>query len=327
MQTLNATDSDSIVRSLSKNGSNNSNPITTVHFMNWNPNINGLCSSLTAGDFVCTGAPGGSYIPPPISITRQNATALERGGDDGGIPVAPYSNSTNTTAPPPSISSGSGSPAPSPTQPGIAATCTKYGQAQKGDYCFTFAQDHSITLPQLYALNAALGSTGQNCNTAFWSGYYYCVDAMNGGGGGDNSTALAMSTVVSTNMDSSPTGPTPLSTIMSTVVSSVMSTVVASVACTSTSVPVITADNTPSSTPSPTQSDIASPSPTQSGIASPCAKYAQAHAGDTCASFAAANGITVADLYGRNGGALGDNGQGCATGFWGGYYYCVGGTD
>lgn len=268
--------------------------------MNWNPNINGLCDSLNQGDYVCISAPGGSYVPPPVSNTDSNASALQRGGGDGsdigasGNSTAPFSNSTvptNATVSPSSGSSGSGPVAPSPTQKGISTSCTKYGQAKKGDYCTTFAQEHNITPTQLYALNSALGDAGKNCGTAFWSGYYYCVsssDASAAGGSNPTYTNTALSAT-----DAAPT-------------------------------PTITTSD-PTSTPT-SGGNPATPSPTQSGIASPCAKYAQAHAGDTCSSFAAANDITPADLYTRNS-ALGNNGGNCDTKFWGGYYYCVGGTD
>ncbi|KAF6219690.1 hypothetical protein HO133_004159 [Letharia lupina] len=291
--------SDSIASSLSTAGLNTS-PVSTVQFRNWNPNINGLCDNLNTGDYVCTSAPGGSYVPPPVSNTNSNASALQRGGGDGSDtgapsnPTAPFSNSTlptNTVVSPSSGSSGSGSAAPSPTQKGISASCAKYSQAKKGDYCSTFAQEHNIASAQFYALNSALGDAGKSCDAAFWSGYYYCVgssDASAAGGNNPTSVTTALSAI-----DAAP----------------------------------VTTTTTSDSAPTPaTGGDPATPSPTQSGIASPCAKYAQAHAGDTCSSFATANQITPADLYSRNG-ALGENGENCETKFWAGYFYCVGGTD
>ena len=287
---MTAIPSDSIVSSLSTGGSHTSS-ITTVQFRKWNPNINGLCDNLNAGDYVCTSAPGGSYVPPAVSNTNANAATLQRGGGDGSNLGAPTNSTvpTNTTVPPSSSSSGSGSPAPSPTQQGISSSCTKYDQAKKGDYCTTFAQKNGISPIQLYALNGALGSAGQNCATDFWSGYYYCVAGR--------STASAAGGTVST--------PAPVDVSKST------------------AMPPTLDAAAPTSTASSTTSG---PVPTQSGIASPCARYAEAHTGDTCASFAKANGITPADLYGRNS-VLGRNGEKCETEFWVGYDYCVGGTD
>ena len=277
--------------------------------MNWNPNINGLCDNLNAGDYICISAPGGSYIPPPIQNTNSNASALERGGGDGSNTVgssnstAPFSNSTaptNTSSPSSGTPAGGKPAAPSPTQKGISASCTKYNQAKKGDYCSTFAQENNITPNQLYALNNVLGDMGKNCDTAFWSGYYYCVSSTASSAAGDNES----------------TGITTAQPVIET-----------ALAVASTTITTTTTTTTCDPTPTPVSgSNPASPSPTQSGIASPCARYAQAHTGDTCASFATANQIAPADLYSRNS-ALGKNGENCETQFWGGYYYCVGGTD
>ncbi|KAK8137866.1 lysM domain-containing protein [Apiospora sp. TS-2023a] len=65
--------------------------------------------------------------------------------------------------------------APGPTQSGIAPNCNKYAQAQKGDVCDTFAARNSISNAQLYAWNAALGSSGQNCGSSLWADEWYCV--------------------------------------------------------------------------------------------------------------------------------------------------------
>ena len=314
-----------------------SNSITTLQFLDWNPNINGLCDNLQKGDYVCIGAPGGSYIPTSISNTSINANTQQPGGGDGnGVDGSsnstPFpSNSTvtsNTTSSSPSDSSGSGSAAPSPTQEGISISCAKYSKASPGDFCSKFALKNDITPAELYALNGALGNVGQNCNTAFWSGYYYCVacsETPSVVGGNSAATVVAMSTVMSTvisTIDATPPSTTilePVSTIMSTVMSTIISTIDAA----PTSTTALDQISTPSAADA---AAAASPSPTQPGIASLCAKFAQAHTGDTCSSFAAANGITPADLYSRNT-ALGDNGGDCETNFWGVYYYCVGGTD
>ena len=287
-------------------------PIITIQVLNWNPNINGLCDNLNGGNYICISAPGGSYIPPSIPNSNTNTSALEhRGGDESSTvgsnnSTAPFSNSTvptNTTSSPfpGTPGGGSGPAAPSPTQKGISASCTKYDQAKKGDYCLTLAQENNITPYQLYALNNALGDAGRDCNTAFWTGYYYCVSSTDTSvAGGDEST-----------------GVTTAQPVIETALAVARTTIITTTATTTTCDPTSTQVS---------NSNPASLSPTQSGIASPCARYAQAHKGGTCASFASANQITPADLYCRNG-ALGTNGENFETKFWGGYYYCVGGTD
>lgn len=78
----------------------------------------------------------------------------------------------------------------------------------------------------------------------------------------------------------------------------------------------------PTTTSPPPPPGQPAPSPTQAGIVSTCDKYAQAHSGDTCASFAATQGIGTAQLYTWNT-QLGAQGQNCTNEFWAGYYYCV----
>lgn len=62
-----------------------------------------------------------------------------------------------------------------PTQPGIAPACDAYAEANKGDYCEGFAQNHSITTDQLYAWNTILGPNGANCSNEFLAGNDYCI--------------------------------------------------------------------------------------------------------------------------------------------------------
>lgn len=82
-------------------------------------------------------------------------------------------------APTPSSTSSSPTspetPAPSPTQPGIASKCNNYAEAQSGEYCFLFAQEHGVSTTDLYTWNTVLGTNGANCNTKFLLGYYYCI--------------------------------------------------------------------------------------------------------------------------------------------------------
>jgi len=66
------------------------------------------------------------------------------------------------------------------------------------------------------------------------------------------------------------------------------------------------------------------PSPVQTGNAhANCNAYAQAQSGDWCAAFADREEITLAELYEWNS-VLEEDGAGCATSFWAGYWYCVG---
>ncbi|KAK0647930.1 LysM domain-containing protein [Lasiodiplodia hormozganensis] len=92
-----------------------------------------------------------------------------------------------------------------------------------------------------------------------------------------------------------------------------------------TDAPVSTpAATTTTSAASTTTTAAVVPSPTQeNSIVSNCNKYAQAAEGDYCSLFAEENGITAAELYAWNA-VLGEDGSGCDTQFWLGYWYCIG---
>jgi LysM repeat protein len=65
--------------------------------------------------------------------------------------------------------------APGPTQSGIVSNCDNFAQAADGDTCDVFASRNMISNAQLYAWNAVLGSSGQNCQTMLWAKEWYCV--------------------------------------------------------------------------------------------------------------------------------------------------------
>ncbi|RAK77743.1 uncharacterized protein BO72DRAFT_427845 [Aspergillus fijiensis CBS 313.89] len=88
----------------------------------------------------------------------------------------------------------------------------------------------------------------------------------------------------------------------------------------------------PSTAPAPTQTGIVSssvstsatsvvaPAPTQAGIPSNCDQYYVVQSGDTCATVAAAYGITEAEFFAWNPAVSSD----CESGFWTEEAYCVG---
>lgn len=238
--------------------------VTKQMVLSWNPNILGPCDNLTAAQYVCAGAPGGSYAPPALAPPDVGAGGQERGGPGGSDPTAV------TGTPTVIVTSGADSnptAAPLPTQAGsIADGCDQYDQAEKGDTCASFAARNGVAPASLYAWNAVLGPAGTDCATQFWAGYYYCIGTVAGGGSSTTTTATTTTT-----------------------------------------------------TP------VAAPGPTQSGIPASCKSFAEAASGDTCSGFASANGITTAQLYAWNP-VLGANGENCATSFWANEWYCVGVT-
>ncbi|TEY30753.1 hypothetical protein BOTCAL_0847g00020 [Botryotinia calthae] len=143
--------------------------VTTVQLLNWNPNIQGLCDSLTAGQMVCVAAPGvnGTYTlaPPPLG-TGADAGNQQRGGDGGRVtPCVTYANVAATAA-------------PGPTQTGITSACNAYATADNGIGCVDFAFQNCISATQLFAWNNVLGANGENCLSLFWAKEYYCVNVQ-----------------------------------------------------------------------------------------------------------------------------------------------------
>ncbi|SLM40550.1 LysM domain [Lasallia pustulata] len=154
----------SIANSLSTSSIN----VTIALFLQWNPDIIGLCDNLTMDQYICSGPPGGGYtLPAPINGTNTNAGGQQRGGQgsdsnpngpDG--PDGPTPNSTTSA----------------PTQVGIAENCDAFAYAGTNDTCYDMSQSFLITLAQLTAWNPVLGyPDGHNCTTQFWTGYDYCV--------------------------------------------------------------------------------------------------------------------------------------------------------
>ncbi|KAF6223147.1 hypothetical protein HO173_013268 [Letharia columbiana] len=154
----------SIASSLSTSSIN----VTITLFLQWNPNIIGLCDNLTTDQYICSGPLGGGYtLPAPISGINSNAGAQQRGGQGSGTnpngpdgPDGPTPNSTTSA----------------PTQLGIAKNCNAYAYADTNSTCYDMSQSFRITLAQLTTWNPVLGyPDGHNCTTQFWAGYDYCV--------------------------------------------------------------------------------------------------------------------------------------------------------
>ncbi|KGO39886.1 hypothetical protein PEX1_067310 [Penicillium expansum] len=317
------------------------NTITTTQFLSWNPNLIGICDNTTE-QYVCTSAPGGTYISPPTNITTSSGDS--RGGGDGSGTSTGSSgvggSSRNST-----LVAPGGTP-PSPTQSGIPSTCDRYAQAQSGDGCDSFSQDFGITSQQLETWNPVLGSNGENCLTQFFAGYWYCVGLV----GSATSTATTTTTSSTGVPTPSPvqSGIDPQCTKYSEAVSGDSCIAFASANNITPAQlyswnPVLGSggsncgsdfwaneyycvgapDGSATTTTAPTSTAVATPSPIQSGIDPQCTKFAEAASGDSCPGFATKNGITATELYSWNP-VLGAGGANCNSDFWANEYYCVG---
>ncbi|KAH8899990.1 hypothetical protein GQ53DRAFT_593861, partial [Thozetella sp. PMI_491] len=311
------------------------NNVTLTQFLSWNPNLQGLCDSLLT-QYVCVGPPGGAYIPPPASNATSSDSGQERGGGSGSSTGSGgvAGGGRNATVVP------IGGKAPTPTQSGITPLCTEYAMASKGDGCYSLTQLWRIPESDFFAWNTILGSNGENCSTMLFADYFYCIDIVR-----------ASSTAIPTTTSTGVTAPGPTqSGIISTCNKFAES--ISGLGCADFAAaegittaqlyawnPVLGANGencgtelwaneyycvgVSSSTPVTTTSAVVAPGPTQSGIISTCNKFAESISGLGCADFAAAEGITTAQLYSWNP-VLGANGENCGTELWANEYYCVG---
>lgn len=137
--------------------------------------------------------------------------------------------------------------------------CERFYKAANGDTCDKIIASFGgiFTSEEFISWNPAVG---ENCRD-LWAGYYYCVGIAG-----------------------TPTTPPP-------------------------EIP----------DPTETTSIPAGPSPTQDGIISTCNRYHKAEEGDFCASVVAQYGITLDQFLAWNTALSAD-----CSGFWLGYYYCVG---
>lgn len=186
----------------------------TKQFISWNPDVGSACTSLFLDFYVCIGVLGtptsassssrttatGIVTPSPIqSGTISTCNRFVKSGSSGascqkfsggnrislaqlyawnrvlgvrGENCGSFSNSMNYCV---SVSRPLPPPNNGPVQSGVPDTCWRYGDALPGGTCAKFADRFGISLSQLYAWNPVLGNNGQNCQTSFWSGYWYCV--------------------------------------------------------------------------------------------------------------------------------------------------------
>ncbi|KAH8900561.1 hypothetical protein GQ53DRAFT_835550 [Thozetella sp. PMI_491] len=331
-----STTCDQFAQSISTSDAN----VTTTQLLAWNPNLMGLCSNTTK-QYVCVGAPGGTYIPPAVSNSTTNDGSQQRGGGGGsstGSGGADGSGRNSTYITP-------GQTAPSPTQSGIAPSCTRYAMAEAGDGCTTFATSFGITLQALVTWNPVLGVGGANCATMLEIGYYYCL-----GVAGSTTTSSAPSSTSSTSSTPSPvqSGISPqCNKYAKAETGEYCSEFAPKYSITTAQLytwnPILGTDGancgtqfqagvyycvgvsatTTSATPTSTSPTSSTPSPVQSGINPQCTKYAEAVAGEYCSEFAPKYGITTAQLYTWNP-VLGVDGANCGTNFQANVYYCVG---
>ncbi|KAL3418045.1 LysM domain-containing protein [Phlyctema vagabunda] len=329
---------DSVVQDISTAENN----ITTTQLLSWNPNLQGLCDELS-NQYICISAPGGSYVPPPVSNATSSDAGQQRGGGSGsttGSGSAAGGGRNATVVP-------IGGTAPSPTQSGITPLCTEYAMASKGDGCYSLTELWRIPEANFFEWNTILGPDGEDCSTLLFADYYYCIDVL---------TAATSTASTPSSTGVAAPGPTQ-SGIISTCNKFAES--ISGLGCYDFAVKEgitpaqlyawntvlgvdgadcgtkmlsdeyycvgvsTSASATSTSTAIPSTTGVVAPGPTQSGIISTCNKFAESISGLGCYDFAVAEGITPAQLYTWNT-ILGVDGANCGTQLLAEEYYCVG---
>jgi LysM repeat protein len=251
-------------------------------FYAWNPAVGATCNTLGAGDYVCVGVIG-------------------------------FITSTTTTTP------GNGISTPHPIQTGMVTNCDAFYLVQPGDSCANIAAQYSISLPQFYSWNPAVGSS---CSS-LGAGDYVCVDII-------GNTVTTTTKKTSTN---GITTPTPIQTgmvsncgafylvssgdtcaaIVATydisitqfyawnpaVGSSCSSLDVGDYVCVNIIGNMVTVTSTSTHKSTPTNG-ISTPTPVQTGMVGNCNKFYLVQSGDSCAPIAAEYGIPLATFYSWN---------------------------
>ncbi|KAI0806567.1 carbohydrate-binding module family 50 protein [Xylaria sp. FL0064] len=236
-----------------------------------------------------------------------------------GVPPVTTSTTTSPT--------GNGVSTPSPVQTGIVSNCDMFYYVQSGDTCSIIAAKYGITLAQFYAWNPAVGSSCLSLSL----NDYVCVGTLNATGtmtttatattttkpGNGISTPMPVQTGIVSNCNRfyevqpgdvcsniAATYGIPLQSFYAwnpAVGSSCLNLIAGDYVCigTTTSSTSITTSTSKSTTTTP-GNGISTPMHVQTGIASNCNRFYLVQNGDICDTIAAAEGISVSDLYAWN---------------------------
>jgi LysM repeat protein len=246
-------------------------------------------------------------VPFPASTCYQDSATL---------PTVPFLEANATFARPtkastsrPTATRSFTTEAPSPTAPGSRTDCLRYANYfSTGDAavdtlvnsCASVARYNEVTVAQLLEWNKSLKAA----SCALLPRYTYCV-RVEDGNSPLNSIGIRPSLTAEANL----------------------ATVTSSTADEDDDASTLPTTSSPTSVPSPSKTSIspsktsivAPPAQTQPGIVAGCNKYVVQSGQQYCYDMAAANGITLDQLYKWNPALNGD-----CSGMYGGYAYCVG---
>ncbi|KAI1860817.1 uncharacterized protein JN550_011279 [Neoarthrinium moseri] len=319
--------------------------ITMDDFVRWNPSLASGCGAYKQFMSYCVDASG----EPPVSTTAKPTTVTStkisttmsssvRTSTTSTMVTSTTRPTTSNTLTTPTTTTSTkptnGIATPTPIQPGMVENCDAFYLVQSGDNCEVIASKNGISVTQFLTWNTDIG--GSACN-GLWAEAYVCVsvightpatptttkpgngiatptptqpgmvdncDAFYKVASGDNCDVIAAKNGITTSQFLQ------------------WNTEVGGTACNGLWAEVYVCVSVIGHTPTPTTSKpgngIATPTPTQPGMVANCDAFHKVVSGDSCATIASKNGITVTQLAAWN-----DVGGTSCPGLWLDVYVCV----
>ncbi|CCC05607.1 hypothetical protein SMACR_09599 [Sordaria macrospora] len=290
------------------------NFISLAKLTQWNPSISATSCSVEIGKSYCVEAP---YVEPApgtsISSTKAATSPMSS--------TATSSSSASTTVVPPvtTTAPGNGITTPTPTQASIVDNCDAFHFVTAGQTCEVIASLYGISQDQFKEWNPSVGAS---C-TGLWANAYACVSII-----GHTPTKPTTTTTTTGNGIATPT-PTQASIVNNcdafyfVVAGDTCEAIAAkngitqaqflswnpsvgstcnglwanAYACVSIVGHTPTKPTTTTTTTTTSVGNgIATPTPVQPNMVKNCDLFYKVKSGDTCATIAAAKGVTVAQL-------------------------------
>ncbi|GKT97704.1 lysM domain-containing protein [Colletotrichum tofieldiae] len=310
------------------------NFITLEKFRRWNPSLAASCA-VEVGKSYCVEAygepePSHSTTSVPTSTTLSTRTSTSTSTTSTTStqpPTTTIQPSTTTTAP------GNGITTPTPTQATIVDNCNAFYFVIAGDNCEAIASKHGITVAQFQAWNPSVGVT---C-TGLWANAYACVSIV-----GHTPSPTTTSNGIATPTPTQATIVSNCDTFYFVVAGDTCEAIAskqgitvaqflswnpsAGATCTGlwanayacVSVVGHTPINPSPATTTTAGNSIATPTPIQPNMVGNCDLFYKVKSGDTCATIASSNGITVQQITTWNPSVKSD-----CTALWLDYYICT----
>ncbi|KAK4137748.1 carbohydrate-binding module family 50 protein [Trichocladium antarcticum] len=309
------------------------NWITMADLRRWNPSLPATCA-LEVGKSYCVEAQGEPATEPSTTSTTPAASSTS---STSTTPAASTTSASSTVAPPVTTTApGNGITTPTPTQATLVDNCDAFHLVTAGETCEAIASHYQISLDQFKAWNPSVGAS---C-AGLWADAYACVSII-----GHEPSPTAPGNGIAT--------PTPTQAAIVdncdkfyfVVAGDTCDAIAAKhaltpaqflawnpsvgAACTGlwanayACVSIIghtptTPTPTPSTSTTSAGNGIATPTPTQANMVKNCDLFHKVKSGDTCATIAAAKGITVAQLTAWNPDVKPD----CSM-LWQDYHICI----